>query len=303
LPGCSILKMTVSNSQTTINKMKTKQIKVILLAFALALLIGNVFGQSQTTGFKVKITGKGKQAIIFIPGFGCSGDVWNETLATYEKAYKCYTLTMPGFAGAPAEALPSFKGWEDEIATYITKNKINKPVIIGHSMGGGLALAIAADYPGLPSKIIIVDALPCLAAMSNAAFKSNLNNDCSAMVARFTALTDSQFYQMQSHTMPQLMDDTVHLKQSIQWSVASDKKTFAQMYCDFINTDLRDKIATIKCPTLVLLESNFATFKPAIESQYANLKGAQLVYANKGKHFIMYDDTDWYNQQLANFIK
>ena len=123
------------------------------------------------------------------------------------------------------------------------------------------------------------------------------------MVTRFTGLTDEQFLKMQQYTMPQLMDDTVHLKQVIQWSVTSDKKTFALMYCDFMNTDLRDKISPVKCPALILLESNFATFKPTIEAQYKNLNGAQLVYANKGKHFIMYDDTDWYNQQLIAFIK
>jgi pimeloyl-ACP methyl ester carboxylesterase len=287
-----------------LNKMKMKKEKIfaVIVAITVALLVSHAHGQTKTNSFQVKITGKGKQAIIFIPGFACSGDVWNDTRTTYEKNYTCYTLTMAGFAGAPAEAAPTFKGWEDAIAAYITQNKINKPIIIGHSMGGGLALAIAADYPNLPSKIIIVDALPCLAAMSNPAFKSNPNNDCSPMVARFTAFTNDQFYQMQQHTMPQLMDDTVHLKQVVGWSVASDRKTFATMYCDFMNTDQRESVATIKCPALVLLESSFATFKPAIEAQYKNLATAQLVYANKGKHFIMYDDTDWYNQQLANFI-
>jgi pimeloyl-ACP methyl ester carboxylesterase len=283
--------------------MSTEKIGKILIAIGVALLISSIVNHVNAEQLQVKVTGKGKQAIVFIPGFGCSGDVWNDTRAQYEKSFTCYTLTMPGFAGIAPEASPSFKGWEDKIATYITQNKINKPIIIGHSMGGGLALAIAADYPTLPSKIIIVDALPCLAAMSNASFKSNPNNDCSAMVTRFTGLSDAQFLQMQKYTMPQLMDDTVHLKQAIQWSVTSDKKTFAMMYCDFMNTDLRDKIATIKCPTLVLLESSFTTLKPAIEAQYKNLNGAQLEYADKGKHFIMYDDTDWYNQQLADFIK
>jgi len=280
-----------------------KKIKILLIALAFVAICMNVFGQANTPSFKVKITGSGKQAIIFIPGFACSGDVWNDTRAAYEKDHTCYTLTMAGFAGVPAETAPSFKSWETAIATYITQNKINKPIIIGHSMGGGLALAIASDYPDLPSKIIIVDALPCLAAMSNPAFKSNPANDCSPMVARFSSLTDGQFEQMQAHNMPQLMDDTTHLKQVIGWSVTSDRKTFAMMYCDFLNTDQRTSIANIKCPALVLLESYFATFKPTIEGQYANLKPAQLVYAGKGKHFIMYDDTDWYNQQLAAFIK
>ena len=75
------------------------------------------------------------------------------------------------------------------------------------------------------------------------------------------------------------------------------------MFCDFSNTDLRDKIATIKCPSLILLEAYFVNMKPAIEAQYKNLKNANLQYANKGLHFIMYDDKDWYLAQLTNFIK
>jgi pimeloyl-ACP methyl ester carboxylesterase len=280
-----------------------KKTTVLLIALAFILLCINVFGEAKTYPFQVKVSGKGKQTIVFIPGFACSGDVWNATKSTYEKSYTCYTLTMAGFAGVPAEATPNFKGWEDAIAAYITDNKINKPIIVGHSMGGGLALAIAADYPNLVSKIVIVDALPCLAAMSNPDFKSNPNNDCSPMVTKLTSLTDSQFYQMQLYTIPQLMADTMHLKQVVGWSLASDRKTFGTMYCDFLNTDLRAKIAAIKCPALILLESNFATFKPAIEAQYKNLTTAQFAYANKGKHFIMFDDTDWYNQQLAAFIK
>jgi pimeloyl-ACP methyl ester carboxylesterase len=280
-----------------------KKIHILLIALAFALLCINVFGEAKTYPFQVKITGKGKQAIVFIPGFACSGDVWDATKTTYEKNYTCYTLTMAGFAGVPAEATPSFKGWEATIAAYITDNKLNKPIIIGHSMGGGLALAIAADYPAIVSKIVVVDALPCLAAMSNPDFKSKENNDCSPIVAKFTGFTDGQFYQMQMHTIPQLMDDTAHLKQVVGWSVTSDRKTFATMYCDFLNTDLREKIANVKCPALIMLESYFATFKPAIEAQYKNLTTAHLVYANKGRHFIMFDDTDWYNQQLAAFIK
>ncbi|SDS05465.1 Pimeloyl-ACP methyl ester carboxylesterase [Mucilaginibacter mallensis] len=280
-----------------------KKTTALLIALSFILLCINVFGGAKTYPFHVKVSGKGKQVIVFIPGFACSGDVWDATKNTYGKNYTCYTLTMAGFAGVPAEATPSFKGWEDAIAAYITDNKINKPIIVGHSMGGGLALAIAADYPAIVSKIIVVDALPCLAAMSNPDFKSNPNNDCSPVVAKLTGLTDAQFYQMQLYNIPQLMVDTTHLKQVVNWSVTSDRRTFGTMYCDFLNTDLRTKIAGIKCPALILLESYFATFKPGIEAQYKNLTTAQLAYANKGKHFIMFDDTDWYNQQLAAFIK
>lgn len=280
-----------------------KKLLTSAIIILVALLLNNVFGQQSKYPFQVSKTGSGNKAIIFIPGFSCSGDVWNDTKAIYEKNYTCYTLTMAGFAGVPAQAGQSFRAWEKGIAEYIKSNKIERPVIIGHSMGGGLALAIAADYPDLVSKIVVVDALPCLAAMMNPSFKAKENNDCSASIAQIGAMTDDQFTQMQWGSMRQLMSDTSKIAQAVQWSLKSDRKTFAEMYCDFTNTDLRAPIAGIKCPALIMLESYFANFKPTIAEQYKNATTAQLVYATKGLHFIMYDDKDWYEQQLATFLK
>lgn len=276
---------------------------IVIIALLFSALCVNVFAQTKSYPFEVIKTGKGKQAILFIPGFASSGEVWNETKTAFEKDFTCYTLTMAGFAGAKPHPSPSFENWKAGIATYIKTNKIEKPIVIGHSMGGGLALALAADYPDLIGKIVVVDALPCLAALSNVSFKSKENNDCSPMVAQMTAMNETQFYEMQKQAMPRLLQDASKLEMVIDWSVKSDRKTFAQMYCDFFNTDLRERISTVKCPSLILLESNFINLKPAIEEQYKNLKTANFQYANKGMHFIMYDDKDWYLMQLNNFIK
>ncbi|MDR7372544.1 alpha/beta hydrolase [Flavobacterium aquidurense] len=276
---------------------------ILIIALLFSALCLNVFAQTKSDPFEVTKTGKGKQAIIFIPGFASSADVWNETKVNFEKDYTCYTLTMAGFAGVKPQPNPSFKNWEDEIANYIKTNKIEKPIIIGHSMGGGLALALASDYPELISKIVVVDALPCLNALMDPSFKSKENNDCSPMVNQMTGMPETQFLEMQKKMMPQLLADTSKLDTVVDWSVKSDRKTFAEMFCDFSNTDLRDKIAAIKCPSLILLESNFVNFKPAIEGQYKNLKTAQFQYATKGLHFIMYDDKDWFLGQLNNFLK
>lgn len=275
---------------------------VLLIAVAFAALCLNVFGQNTHT-FDVKISGQGKQSIIFIPGFACSGEVWDATRSMYEQNYTCYTLTMSGFAGAAAQPSPTFKKWEESIASYITEKKINNPIIIGHSMGGGLALALAADYPDLISKIIVVDAVPCLAAMNNPEFKSLDTPDCGRMISYITTLSDDQFYQTQKRTMPALLADSSKLEKVVSWSVKSDRTTFASMYCDFSNTDLRKKISTIKCPSLILLEAPFSNDKSTVSKQYENLKSADLRYSTKGLHFIMYDDKNWYEAQLRSFLK
>lgn len=279
-----------------------KKIKYLFLSLTFIYLATNAFAQNKTYPFDVIISGKGKQSIIFIPGFACSGEVWNETKSDFEKDFTCYTLTMAGFAGIKPQPNATFTNWENSIADYIKENKIEKPILVGHSMGGGLALAIASDYPGLIKKIVVVDALPCLAALSNPSFKSKENPDCSQLVNQMTAVSDEQFYQMQKMSIPRLLADTSKQELVVNWSVKSDRKTFAEMYCDFSNTDLREKIKTIECPSLILLEEYFKNIKPAIEAQYANLRSADIQYSNKGLHFIMYDDKEWFFKQLVNFI-
>jgi pimeloyl-ACP methyl ester carboxylesterase len=272
---------------------------ILMLVFAAAC---NIFGQTKNYPFEVKKSGKGKQSILFIPGFASSGEVWNDTTAKFEKDFTCYTLTMAGFAGVKPQPDATFKNWENEIAAYIKDQKIEQPVIIGHSMGGSLAMALAADYPELISKIVVVDALPCLAALSDPNFKAKENNDCTVTVNTLKAMTDEQFKQMQTGAIPRLVADPFMQKTVVNWSMKSDRATFAKMYCDFSNTDLREKIQHIQCPALVLLESYFVNFKPAIENQYKNLKNADMRYASKGLHFIMYDDKEWYLEQLNNFL-
>lgn len=282
-----------------IHKLSTAQIVALIFALLVAL---NVFSQTKYP-FDVKITGEGTKSIILMPGLSSSGEVWNETVEHYKKNYKCHVLTMHGFAESKADSTTSYKNWEKGIADYVAENKISKPIFIGHSIGGGMALLLASDYPDLFSKIIVVDALPCLGALQNPNFTAIINPDCSMYVNQFQSMSKEQYYAMQKQTMPSLMSDTIHLKQAIEWSVNSDRKTIAEIYCQFLNTDLRETIKTVKCPALVLLEAPFAGMKPVIEEQYENLKTGTFQYSNKTLHFIMYDDQDWYFSQIDAFLK
>jgi len=110
---------------------------VITLLFSALCL--NVFGQTKSYPFEVAKTGKGKQTIIFLPGFASSGDVWNETKSNFEKEFTCYTFTMAGFAGVKPQLNASFKNWETEIVNYIKANKIEnlQSALLALNLKGG----------------------------------------------------------------------------------------------------------------------------------------------------------------------
>jgi len=276
--------------------------KILFIAFPL-IVIFNLVEASENYPFTVKESGNGKAPIILIPGFACSGDVWNETVEQLKANHECYALNMAGFAGVTAETNPDIQNWVKQIARYIEEKKIDHPIIIGHSLGGVIAQWLAADYPQLISKIVVVDALPCLPALSNPAFETAVQPDCSRFINSFTAMAADQFYQMQRVTMASMVADTSKIEPIVQWSMHSDRNTMALVYCQLLNTDLRNKISAVKCPALVLLEPSFNAIQSSVEGQYKNLKGAQLHYAAKGLHFIMYDEKTWFFEQLKNFIQ
>ncbi len=273
---------------------------ILVIAYCIALMA--TAKPVTPSPFEVEITGHGNRAIIFIPGFASSGKVWATTREKFEKIYTCYTLTMPGFAAALPQANASFAAWESNIAQYIRDHKIEKPIVVGHSMGGVLALALAADYPELIGKIVVVDALPCLAAMSNPNFKASEKPDCTAMVAQMTNMTNEQFQQMQQMSVRSMSADTTQHRTIVGWSMKSDRATMGQMFCDFMNTDVRSRLGSIQCPALILLQPYFKNFGGAIEAQYQGLRTANVQYATKGLHFIMFDDQDWYLHQLNSFV-
>jgi pimeloyl-ACP methyl ester carboxylesterase len=278
-----------------------RKFRILIIAVLFSLLCLNVFAQ-QTNSFQYTKTGKGRQALIFIPGFACSGRVWNETVQQFADANTCYTITFKGFAGVAPQTSPQLSTWVADLAAFIKDNHIDKPIVIGHSLGGIVAMWLAADHPDLISKIVVVDALPCLPALRNPAFTVQEHPGCDALVKQFSSFSDEQFATMQKRTMPAMLADSSMLDTVVNWSVTSDRTTFAQIYCQLMNTDLRSSIASIKCPSLVLLEPSFKQMEAALNEQYKLLPGKTIRYAEKGLHFIMFDDKDWYMAQLKSFI-
>ena len=116
--------------------------------------------------FAVEVSGKGPP-VILIPGLACNGSVWASTVARYRDRHEMHVLSLAGFGGQPAlgdgnePLLPTVRA---ELAAYIREHKLQKPIVVGHSLGGFLALWLAASEPDLLGGIVVVDSLPYLPA-------------------------------------------------------------------------------------------------------------------------------------------
>jgi len=167
--------------------------------------------------FTVTVTGKGKP-IILIPGFSCSGDVWKETVDHLKSKYQCHVITIAGYAGTAPIDSPVLKTVRDEIIQYVKQQHLDKPILIGHSLGSFLSLWISSTAPDLFGKLICVDGMPFFSALNDpGANADSLKNDptfnSTAMIKTFEAQNNPSFIETAAKALAWQVEDTARARQ------------------------------------------------------------------------------------------
>lgn len=266
---------------------------------------------AQSYSFNVEVTGKG-QPIVLIPGLSCSGDVWDETVQALSNKYQCHVVTLPGFAGQePIQADNYLTTVGDELIGYIKSNKLKKPIIMGHSLGGFLTLYIGSKEPALASKLISVDGLPFLGALQNPAITEETAKDMADyMKAQMENQTAEQYETRQPQMLKTMITADQDIEVAMEWGRKSDSKTVVQAMYELYTTDLRDDLPRITAPTLVLgAWYGYKDYGATKESttqlyqlQYKTHNNYRLELSETGKHFIMWDDFDFFLLQVNSFL-
>jgi pimeloyl-ACP methyl ester carboxylesterase len=98
--------------------------------------------------------------IVLIPGLACGAWEWNGVIPQLAATHTVYALTLAGFAGRPPQGTPSIDGFVRDLDALLDARKLTRPVLIGHSLGGTLAIAYAERRPARVRGLVLVDALP-----------------------------------------------------------------------------------------------------------------------------------------------
>ena len=100
--------------------------------------------------------------IILIPGLTGHRDDWGPAIETLDDRYRLHLVQVNGFGGVAAGANadgPVAAPVAEEIARYIREARLNRPAVVGHSMGGTIGMMLAARHPTLVGRLMVVDAV------------------------------------------------------------------------------------------------------------------------------------------------
>ena len=174
---------------------------------------------------------------------------WTQTAARLEGQYTVYLLTLPGFDGRKPVPGATLESLSRICATLIETRKIDKPVLIGHSLGGTLSLAFAAEHSDLIAGVVAVDGLPVFPGTER------MTGDRSALAAsaraQLAGQTPAQFAEYQRNYMKQMGSIDEAIASSIaERSSRSDVGATAEFAAQLLLLDLRPRLPAIKVPVV-----------------------------------------------------
>lgn len=254
---------------------------------------GEPFGAAddfQPVAFTVEVKGTGRP-IVFIPGLGCPGAVWDDTVDHLGGGYESHVLTLAGFAGNDAIAEPLSAAVRRDLTRYIRSRHLRDPIIVGHSMGGFIAYWIASYHPELVGPVIVVDAGPAL---------SGDLEEAKALRARWRDATDAEFAGGMRAAFNQMTAKPKKMAPVIEQVVRSDRAAIGNAIYEMMTTDLTDKVKEITAPVLVIAADG--GYQTRIRNQIETIPAHEMIVLPHAHHFVMYDDPAGYFKAFDAFL-
>lgn len=259
----------------------------------------------------VQTQGSGKD-VILIPGLASSRGIWTDLASGLPLNHRVHILELAGFASTPAISHRDGKiiaPVVDAIAEYIRTQHIKAPAIIGHSLGGEIALMLGAQHPDLVGRLMIVDALPFYMLMIDPAATSESASQ-RAIATRDWILAQSpeEFVAFQKTSLARLAKTEAVRPALLAAGLSSDRRTLADAVYELMITDLRPELDRIRAPIEIVYAYDALFGVPAssvdemYRRAYTNASDIHFTRIDDSFHFIMLDQPERFSSAVQSFL-
>lgn len=239
----------------------------------------------------VTVRGIGRD-VVLIHGVNGSTAVWNSTVKAVP-GYRYHLVQIAGFAGVAPGGNARGKvvaPVADEIARYIGHKRLARPAVIGHSMGGAIALMLASRHPSRVGKAMVVDILPSAAGILGGTAASIAPLADSLLALAGTAEGQKLFERFGGG------------------SSTSDRGVTSRALHELAVTDLSGELPRIAAPLTVVYATPRTTpdrvrlVTRTYTRGYAGAKAAKLVPVANSGHMVMYDQPSEFIAAVKAFL-
>ena len=258
----------------------------------------------------VEVVGSGPD-VVLIPGFASSRAVWRAEAERLKATHRVHLVQLAGFAGEPWTHGdgPFVQPMANELVRYVREAGLERPAVIGHSMGGMTGLLLAQQHPDLVGRVMSVDSLPFFSALFGPQVTAETARPFAEQAAAgMLAADEAGFRAQQAQTAIGMTRDPATRTAMVEWSMASDRRALASAIREVMTTDLRPGLAAMTTPVWAVYAADADGGAPAAMAdaawsrEYATLPGVRLVRVDGSRHFIMADQPVRFAELVDQFL-
>jgi len=246
-----------------------------------------------------EVAGRG-QPVILLHGWIGSWGHWFDTMACLEGKFRGYALDFWGF-GDSNKRRDSFyiSDFVSLVDQFMDRLGIDAAPIIGHSMGGTVALSLALNKPERVKRVVVVGS-PIVGSSLNLFLQLAGRPRIAALLWKipFSLPLFLKLYSPFVVNTPQKW-----YKMAVRDVSATTQQSFFSSIRSLHHTDLRPRLADIDVPILGiygLSDVIVSPYQSKLLSQ--NVKQSQVAIMAGSGHFPMLDEPDLFNQYLLDFL-
>lgn len=255
----------------------------------------------QINNFAISYNERGEgQAVLFVHGFPLDSRIWDLQLDDLSDLGRIITMDLPGFGESIGELPFTIRGLADVIHELIGQIGARRCVLAGLSMGGYVALAHATAYPEDLAGLILIDTR---AEGDTAEGKQNRMKMVEAVRKGGSKVVAEQMMpKMLSEGTLKKRPDLVKKVRDIMEAcppITIENALIAMRDRD----DFTDRLASIACPTLILVGDQDAITPPAMsEAMAKNIPDAKLKVISDCGHLSSMEQAEQVSKAIRSFL-
>jgi pimeloyl-ACP methyl ester carboxylesterase len=243
--------------------------------------------------------------VVLIPGLATPRAVWDGIAPELARGHRVLLVQVNGFGGDdPGANLHEgiLAGAVEDLVRYLDDNRIARPAMIGHSMGGLIGMMLARAHPDQVGRLMIVDSLPFFGVL--------MAPDATVETVRPVAGQLRTMLQAQTggQPAPPNMSLTEAGRARIAgWMSAANRQVAGQAAYEDVTSDLRADVPAIgRVPVTVLYAvpdpARAEMFRTIFAGAYAAAPSIRVVPVENSAHFIMLDQPDRFREAVTAFL-
>ncbi len=261
-------------------------------------------------------SGGTKPPMVFIHGLSSYLSFWEYQLPYFAKTHRVIALDLPGYGASARPDAPYTPPWfADVVSSWMTEIGVERAVIVGHSMGGNIAVQLALSHPERVDRLVLSAPAGFERFSAGAArFMRDFWTERRAMEAteeQVRANFVASVFNRPDQGVERLIEERVRLGKSPQFSGTS--VAVSRSIAGMLDFPVIDRARDVAAPTLIVYGTDDrmipnpvftgGSTKAVAEAATNAIPGARLVMLPGAGHTVHHDEPTAFNDAVEEFLR